>query len=208
MVNPKPSYLFPLPASALREYFDNFGGFNEAELELIEGSNLTLGDPTDPAHHLLSFREVPELSDEERQQHPEYDHMARAYRAGACIGMAIVRGRISNLKDEDGVVLPELRVEPGRTYLDHETTQSIEPGQSRTIARRLTDMRVEDYTSYFSDESAMTLMSQMKNRWLGRLGFMTPEDVETKNDAYVTLGFLDALALAAVIHDQGRASLK
>jgi|GEM_PF-2357877 len=137
MSNPSTvSSIFPLPAASPAQCLEVFSGFGPDELTLIAGSNESLAEPTDPVGHLLQFGEDRFLA-ASIQRNPSLRNSfeARRYRAGVCIAATIVRQELA-VRTENGIEVPELRVDPGRRYLafpeviEYATLQDFQAGLS------------------------------------------------------------------------------
>jgi hypothetical protein len=196
--------LFPLPAGALTEYFNAFSGFSEAELGLIEGSNLSLAEPTDLAYPLLTLQEFPDLLQQKREGHPQFESRAKCYRAGVCLGLAVVRGRCQTLAAE-GAELSPLSVNPTRRYLARP-----EPAGKRFMkflmspmmsGQTFDEIMAVSYPDFCSEEEKALLMGEwLKRSWaLQKMSFLTPADILAGNTDYISQGMTHAFYLANAV---------
>jgi|GEM_PF-7040599 len=209
-IQPPAPRLFPLPHGAVERYFATFAGFDDDQLTLIEGSNTSLADPTDIAYPLLNLYTAPDLLAQVREGHPRAESRVRAFRAGACMGLAIVRGRMDALAEETEESLPPLTFDPRKNY---ELGVGDDP-QLRGWANRLligSAASLDEYADasqtlrfidYLEDETMALHLAHTRLNWLGKMDFTTTLGIESHDDEYINIGLLHAFALANAVEGQ------
>lgn len=186
---------FPLGEEVLERVSAEYSGFSDQELELISGSNIGLLEPDDPVRYLLEFKGRPEIKNfvGEPGKH--------AYRAGVCVGAAIVRKSL--------IVLNEHGMRPEQDYFDPESVISLpELRPKREIEgdeswNGISSRRVlkQAFFPYLEDVKLVDTLDRLKYEWMGEEhDFLTPDEIQKGSDDYIFAGLLDVLATYAQIY--------
>lgn len=201
---PTDTRIFPLPLDLVQHYFGQFGGFTEAEVALVTGSNIEMVAPSDPAHSLLQLQEYYGTPTGEQEM---TESQAMAYRAGVCIGLAIIRRRMGQL-EELGVSVPDLAIEPGSQYLD-----GMDPHAERILTGWLSYIglveeaqREVDHISFGlyiacpQDYRGGSPLHELQAEWANRMSFITPQRLSEPK--HIGLGISHTFRLHSELEDQ------
>ena len=210
---PSDTRIFPIPFATLEDYFAMFKGFSESQLAIITGSNTSLVEPSDPAYPLLHLTEHPELSKAGAENDVFFYEKATAYRAGVCIGLAIVRHRADELS-RPAYDLDSLHVRPDRHYLvggdplsaqilggyllgGHVIAEAQEVVEPLSYLLYVTDPHAQPE----SDEPIMP-MADLKAEWHRKMSFMILEGRQVGEPDNLGLGISHAFRLYSALEDQ------
>lgn len=215
---PSDAQVFPIPFATLEEYVAMFRGFSESQVAIVTGSNGLLVEPSDPAYPLLHLTEHPELSKPGAQNDEFFHEKAAAYRAGVCIGLAIIRHRAEELP-HPAYDLDSLHVQPDRRYLVGGDPLSAQVLGGLLLTRSLIAEAREiveplSYLSYVAEPIAQpssdeppTPMINLREEWHRKMSFMVLEGRHPGETDNLGLGISHAFRLYSALEDNQIASI-
>jgi hypothetical protein len=209
---PSDTLIFPIPFATIEDYFAMFKGFSESQIAIVTGSNALLVEPSDPAYPLLHLTEHPELSRPGAENDEFFHEKATAYRAGVCIGLAIIRHRVEEMLhpayDPDSLL-----VQPDRRYLVGGDPLSVQILGSFLLGRSIVADAQEmveplSYLNYVTDPDtqqvsaeSVTPMGDLKTEWHRKMSFMILEGRHVGEPDNLGLGISHAFRLYSSLED-------
>lgn len=194
--------MFPLPQADTAIAERGFSTFSDEQLDLISGLNISALNKDDPVRSLLELNGQPEL--ELLGTEDEF----RAYRAGVCIGAAIINYAVKK-RHSEGTVLQHADFDPNIMKTDiwnrRSSTFTDEEGMEP-----LTDEQLYGISPFIEGAGGADFLSRIKQTWRRDQTheFMTSANIKKGDAEKVNVGLFDTFNTFQSIYDKSAESYR